>query len=71
MLVKTFGSAVYGVDALTITIEVSVGAGSKYYMVGLPDNAVKESLHRVESAIRVAGYQLCLRKSEAAVIIIQ
>ena len=62
MLVKTFGSAVYGVDALTITIEVSVGAGSKYYMVGLPDNAVKESLHRVESAIRVAGYHMPRQK---------
>lgn len=62
MLVKTFGSAVYGVDALTITIEVSVGQGSKYYMVGLPDNAVKESLHRVESAIKTAGYHMPRQK---------
>jgi len=62
MLIKTYGSAVYGVDAITITIEVNVGAGSKYYMVGLPDNAVKESLFRVESAIRVAGYHMPRQK---------
>ena len=62
MLVKTFGSAVYGVDALSITVEVSVGQGSKYYMVGLPDNAVKESLHRVESAIRTCGYHMPRQK---------
>ena len=62
MLVKTYGSAVYGVDAITITIEVNVGAGSKYYMVGLPDNAVKESMFRVESAIRVAGYHMPRQK---------
>ena len=43
MLVKTFGSAVYGVDAATITVEVNVCQGQHYFMVGLPDNAVKES----------------------------
>lgn len=58
MLVKTYGSAVYGVDALTITIEVSVTAGTKYFVVGLPDNAVKESMFRVESAIKTAGYHM-------------
>ncbi|MBG9375217.1 YifB family Mg chelatase-like AAA ATPase [Panacibacter sp. DH6] len=53
MLVKTFGSAVYGVEAITITAEVNVLAGDlKYYIVGLPDNAVKESLQRIESAIK-------------------
>lgn len=53
MLVKIFGSAVYGVDAITITIEVNVGSGElKYFIVGLPDNAVKESLQRIESAIK-------------------
>ncbi|HMZ45591.1 MAG TPA: magnesium chelatase domain-containing protein, partial [Chitinophagaceae bacterium] len=53
MLVKTFGSAVYGVEAISITIEVNVSGGDlKYYMVGLPDNAVKESLQRIESAIK-------------------
>lgn len=57
MLVKTFGSAVYGVEAITITVEVSVNnQGKDYYIVGLPDSAVKESLQRVESAIKSNRY---------------
>lgn len=58
MLVKTFGSAVYGVEAITITIEVNVSAGQKYFIVGLPDNAVKESLQRIESAIKNNDYYM-------------
>ncbi len=59
MLVKTFGSAVYGVDAITITIEVNVSGGDlKYYIVGLPDNAVKESLQRIESAIKTNDFKM-------------
>ena len=58
MLVKTFGSAVYGVDAITITLEVNVMAGSGYYIVGLPDSAVKESIQRVESALKTNGYHM-------------
>ena len=58
MLVKTYGSAVYGVDALTITIEVSIVSGTKYFVVGLPDNAVKESMFRVASAISISGYRM-------------
>src|SRR5688572_1454831 len=59
MLVKTYGSAVYGVEAITITIAVNVLPGNThYYIVGLPDNAVKESLQRVESAIKTIGYQM-------------
>lgn len=57
MLVKTFGSAVYGVEAITITIEVNISGGDlKYYIVGLPDNAVKESLQRIESSIKTNGF---------------
>ncbi len=56
MLVKTFGSAVYGVEAITISVEVNVMSGKDYFIVGLPDNAVKESLKRVESAIKTNGY---------------
>lgn len=56
MLVKTFGSAVYGIDAVTISIEVNVTLGTSTFMVGLPDNAVKESMLRVESAIKSNGY---------------
>jgi len=58
MLVKTFGSAVYGVDAVTITVETSVESGMKFYMVGLPDNAVKESQYRVETAIKHIGLKV-------------
>jgi magnesium chelatase family protein len=59
MLVKTFGSAVYGVEAITITVEVNVNnQGQHYFIVGLPDNAVKESLQRVESAIKSNNYYM-------------
>ncbi|MFI5153323.1 MAG: YifB family Mg chelatase-like AAA ATPase [Chitinophagales bacterium] len=56
MLVRTFGSAVHGVEAITITVEVNVLGGNKYFIVGLPDNAVKESLQRVESALKSNGF---------------
>lgn len=55
MLIKTFGSAVYGVDAITISIEVSVMQGAYYHIVGLPDSAIKESQQRVECAIKTNG----------------
>ncbi len=58
MLVKTFGSAVYGVEAITITVEVNVSNGAKFFLVGLPDNAVKESEQRIESAIKHIGMQM-------------
>ena len=51
MLAKTYGSAIYGIDALIITIEVNVGKGSKFFLVGLPDNAVKESHERILAAL--------------------
>ena len=56
MVAKTFGGAVHGVDARTIMIEVSVGQGTRFFMSGLPDNAVKESQHRVESALKAASF---------------
>ncbi len=59
MLVKTFGSAVYGVEALTISIEVNhLNTGKFTFVVGLPDNAVKESIERVESAIKSIGCRM-------------
>ncbi len=58
MLAKTYGSAVYGVDAITITVEVNVGQGKNFYLVGLPDSAVKESEQRVESALKNLGYRM-------------
>ncbi len=57
MLVKTFGSAVSGIDAFTITIEVNISKGIRFFLVGLPDNAVKESHQRIDSAIKVSGYK--------------
>ncbi len=62
MLIKTFGSAVYGVSATTISVEVYVGQGEKYYMVGLPDNAVKESQQRIDTALRETGYKMPRQK---------
>ena len=62
MLVKTFGSAIFGVDASTITIEVSVEQGAKYHMVGLPDNAIKESWQRIETALKHNGYRMPRQK---------
>jgi magnesium chelatase family protein len=59
MLVKTFGSAVYGVEAITITVEVNwMETGTGYLIVGLPDNAVKESLQRIESTIKAIGLDM-------------
>ena len=58
MLVKTYGSAIYGVNAITISVEVNVMAGKDYFIVGLPDSAVKESLQRVESAIKTNGMHM-------------
>ncbi len=56
MLVKTFGAALQGIDALVITVEVSVSRGFMYTIVGLPDTAIKESNERVRSAIKESGY---------------
>ena len=59
MLVRTFGSAVYGVEAITITVEVNwMETSTGYFIVGLPDSAVKESLQRVESAIKAIGMEM-------------
>lgn len=58
MVAKSFGSAVHGVDAQTITVEVNVIQGQKFWISGLPDNAVKESQHRVESALKGFEYHM-------------
>ena len=57
-LIKTYGSAIQGVDAITITVEVNVDTGVNFFMVGLPDSAVKESQQRIESALSYIGYRL-------------
>ena len=59
MLVKTFGSAVYGIEAMTITVEVNISGGNIFYsIVGLPDNAVRESWQRVESALTTNDFRM-------------
>lgn len=52
MLVKVFGSAVFGVDATTITVEVNIDKGIGYHLVGLPDSAIKESSYRIAAALK-------------------
>jgi magnesium chelatase family protein len=56
MLVRTFASSVTGIDAVTVTIEVNVSRGIRFFLVGLPDSAVKESQQRIESALRALGF---------------
>ncbi|MCK7591170.1 YifB family Mg chelatase-like AAA ATPase [Subsaxibacter sp. CAU 1640] len=58
MLKKVFGSAVFGVEATTITIEVNVNNGVGYHLVGLPDNAIKESNYRIAAALQNNGYKI-------------
>lgn len=59
MLVKTFGSAVYGVEAITITVEVNwMGSNTGYTIVGLADNAVKESMQRIESTFKCINKEM-------------
>jgi len=58
MLVKIFGSAVFGVEATTITVEVNIDKGIGYHLVGLPDNAIKESSYRISAALNNNKYKL-------------
>lgn len=58
MLVKAFGSAVYGINATTVTVEVNVSQGVNFMLVGLPDNAVKESQQRIDAALKNNGYKI-------------
>ena len=58
MLKKVYGSAVFGVEATTITVEVNVDKGIGYHLVGLPDNAIKESNYRIAAALQNNGYKI-------------
>ncbi|MFN0048136.1 MAG: YifB family Mg chelatase-like AAA ATPase [Cytophagales bacterium] len=62
MLSKAFGGTIIGVNAYVITIEVNVSQGKDFYLVGLPDSAVKESQQRVESAMKHLGYKMPRQK---------
>ncbi|MCF8301880.1 MAG: YifB family Mg chelatase-like AAA ATPase [Bacteroidales bacterium] len=58
MLVKTYGSTIIGINAITITVEVNIDIGIQFFLVGLPDSAVKESHQRIEAALKNIGYKL-------------
>ncbi|WP_109299081.1 YifB family Mg chelatase-like AAA ATPase [Aquimarina sp. AU474] len=58
MLIKVFGSAVFGVEATTVTVEVNIDKGIGYHLVGLPDNAIRESSYRIAAALQNNGYKL-------------
>jgi len=62
MLIKVFGSAVFGVEATTITVEVNIDKGVGYHLVGLPDNAIKESSYRIAAALKNNSYNLPVKK---------
>jgi magnesium chelatase family protein len=58
MLIKVYGSAVFGIEATTITVEVNIDKGIGYHLVGLPDNAVRESSYRISAALNNNNYKL-------------
>ncbi len=71
MLKKVYGSAIHGVDAITVTVEVNVENGIGYHLVGLPDNAIKESNYRIAAALqnnhyRIPGKKIIINMSPAA-----
>jgi magnesium chelatase family protein len=58
MLIKVYGSAVFGIEATTVVVEVNVDKGIGYHLVGLPDNAIKESNYRIAAALQNIGYKI-------------
>jgi magnesium chelatase family protein len=58
MLVKTYGCAVYGITATKVTVEVNIATGVNFFLVGLPDSAVKESQQRIIAALKNTGYKM-------------
>ena len=63
MLVKTYGAALVGINATLITVEVNITQGVNFYMVGLPDSAVKESQQRIDSALKTNNYNIPRKKT--------
>ena len=62
MLVKTIGCALFGIDAISVTIEVNIDKGIQFFLVGLPDSAVKESHQRIEAALNNLGFKYPRKK---------
>ena len=61
-MIKSFACALDGIEAQLITIEINVNRGAKIYMVGLPDNAIKESHQRMAAALKNVGYKLPIKE---------
>jgi magnesium chelatase family protein len=57
-LVKSFGCAVFGIEATVVTVEVNIDTGINYHIVGLPDSAIKESQQRIDAALRNNGFKI-------------
>ncbi len=62
MLVKTYGCAVFGIEATIITVEVNITNGVNFFLVGLPDSAVKESQQRIQAALKNNGYKIPVKE---------
>jgi magnesium chelatase family protein len=62
MLVKTYGCAVFGIEATIITVEVNISNGVNFFLVGLPDSAVKESQQRIQAALKNNGYKIPVKE---------
>lgn len=62
MLVKTYGCAVYGIEAIPITVETNIGKGINFFLVGLPDSAIKESHQRVKAALNNSDYKYPMKE---------
>ena len=58
MIIKTYGSAVFGIEAISVVVEVNIDKGIGYHLVGLPDNAVRESNYRIAAALQNNGYKI-------------
>jgi magnesium chelatase family protein len=67
MLVKTYGCAVTGINATKVTVEVNISSGVNFFMVGLPDNAVKESQHRIECCYKNVRATKCQQEKTITV----
>ena len=71
MLVKVYGAAIHGVSAQIITIEVNVDTGVGYHLVGLPDNAIKESSYRISAALKNSGFKNVIFSISFLLVLIQ
>ena len=63
MLEKVYGSAVFGIEATTITVEVNIDKGIGYHLVGLPDNAVRESSYRISAALNNNNFKITRKEN--------